>query len=344
MQLHDQAAAAPVLRTPRSRRDRRSCTSPPPSTTGTRFAGTRATAPSNSSDWPARSILPLRSIERTSKRCVPAGRRWYVARSLVLERRPASSIEPIRKEQAIGGCLAPFVDPAERDSRLARRRHFAQVGSLIQNRPRSINVRLRMIEDQAARGSRPQSALAVLKDGVGHHRRQALFGLMADPAPVLQAVDARRGSHPKSAVARGGQVPDPVQSRRASRVQDLPSYFRNPSRPPATSSPRGRLPGRRRRCPCSRFLVWNGFDKMAVPIEAAAGGTAQPDLSRSAFQHRPQIRSLAIHCPVPAPSGNSRHRRSSSRKPGLAFHLAATQTPPAGRCAKQRDHPALGVR
>src|ERR1035438_5163575 len=129
-----------------------------------------------------------------------------------LERRPFSTIEPVGKEQAADGGVVPPIDPAEGDARLAGGRHFARIGSRIENGPRTIGVRHRMIEDQAASGSRPQPALTVLKDGVGDHGGQSLFSLMADPAPVLEAVDADAGSDPQSAVASGGQLPDAVET------------------------------------------------------------------------------------------------------------------------------------
>src|ERR1017187_7851947 len=102
-----------------------------------------------------------------------------------LERRPLSTIEPVGKEQAAGGGVFPSIDPAEGDARLARGRHFARIGSRIENGSRSIRLRLGMIQGQAPRGTRPQPAVAVLKDAVGDHGGQSLFSLMADPTPVL---------------------------------------------------------------------------------------------------------------------------------------------------------------
>src|ERR1017187_3647549 len=158
-----------------------------------------------------------------------------------LERRPLSTIEPIRKEQAVGRGVFPSIDPAEGEARLAGGWHFARIGGRIENGPRSIRLRLGMIQGQTPRGTRPQPALAVLKNAVGDHGGQSLFSLMADPAPVLEAVDARGGSHPQSAVARGGQLPDPVQLV-ANRDPGFAVVLQNPVPAASPEFARGQAP------------------------------------------------------------------------------------------------------
>ena len=221
----------------------------------------------------------------------PGGEAMVHRRIVVLKRRPCPAIQANRKEKAVGGGMVPFVDAAEGDSRLARGCDFTQVGGRIQNRARKIRFGLRVIQGQAARRSRPQTSPAVLKDSEGNHRGQALFGLIADPAPILEAVNPRGGSHPHSAVARVGQVPDPVQAL-AHRGPGLAVVFQEPVPAAGHEFAAGQAAQNEDAGLGVAVADLERIRELAVPIEAAPGGTTHPDLSGASFQHPPRHRSL----------------------------------------------------
>src|ERR1039458_4186593 len=144
---------------------------------------------------------------------------------------------------------------------------------------------------------------------------------MADPTPVLKAVDAQGGSHPWGAVARGDQLPDPVQPA-AHRgpgfavvfQKSVPAAGHQFARRQATQDEDARV-----RVPAVRL---KGIRELAVPIEDAGGGTAQPDLSASALQHRPHETSLPFLAQF-QDLAETRAIVDLQPEPWRAFHLAA---------------------